>query len=374
MGTPRRRAAASKCCHTPTMTTATHFVMTSGGCGGAHITKRRHPARPSAISPGRLRTAPKTPVNVASRRKCLTVVANVVPQGDALPPPAVFNAVLATAEKKAAQDLSTTLVLGFSAGALIGIGALLMSCVGASSPALATANPGLCNFLKGAVGLPAGLTLVILTGAELFTGNVMTMCSGLLAKRIEAGALFRNWLLSYAGNFIGSIVMAYLAFGAKTASAPAAKAAVVGIATSKVSLSFGVALCKGILCNWLVCLAVWGTMASTSVAGKVLAIFWPITAFVTLGFEHSVANMFLIPHGMLNGAQITVKDMMLNNILPVTLGNVISAVILWPACTSGHTVVRTSSMSLSRMSTPMLLIVSVRRIHVNGVRTSHFRY
>ncbi|ACO68371.1 formate-nitrite transporter family [Micromonas commoda] len=325
--TPRRRTAASKCCHTPAMTAATHFVMTSGGCGGAHITKRRYPARPSAMSPGRLRTAPKTPVNVASRRKCLTVVANVVPQGDALPPPAVFNAVLATAEKKAAQDLSTTLVLGFSAGALIGIGALLMSCVGASSPALATANPGLCNFLKGAVGLPAGLTLVILTGAELFTGNVMTMFSGLLAKRIEAGALFRNWLLSYAGNFIGSIVMAYLAFGAKTASAPAAKAAVVGIATSKVSLSFGVALCKGILCNWLVCLAVWGTMASTSVAGKVLAIFWPITAFVTLGFEHSVANMFLIPHGMLNGAQITVKDMMLNNILPVTLGNVISAVI-----------------------------------------------
>ena len=89
--TPRRRAAASKCCHTPTMTTATHFVMTSGGCGGAHITKRRHPARPSAMLPGRLRTAPKTPVNVASRRKCLTVVANVVPQGDALPPPAVFN-------------------------------------------------------------------------------------------------------------------------------------------------------------------------------------------------------------------------------------------------------------------------------------------
>jgi len=89
--TPRRRTAASKCCHTPAMTAATHFVMTSGGCGGAHITKRRYPARPSAMSPGRLRTAPKTPVNVASRRKCLTVVANVVPQGDALPPPAVFN-------------------------------------------------------------------------------------------------------------------------------------------------------------------------------------------------------------------------------------------------------------------------------------------
>ena len=345
------------------MTSVPHVATASGGYPGIHNTKRLNQARPSAMSPRLLRAAPKVPVMAASRRTCLTVVANAASQGDAIPPPIVFNVsrsfpdcsrrfshvnhvtparidglhyfapsclaqtVLATAEKKAAQDLSTTLVLGFSAGALIGIGALLMSCVGASSPALASANPGLCNFLKGAVGLPAGLTLVILTGAELFTGNVMTMFSGLLAKRIDAGALLRNWLLSYAGNFIGSIVMAYLAFGAKTAAVPAAKAAVVGIATAKVSLPFGVAVCKGILCNWLVCLAVWGTMASTSVAGKVLAIFWPITAFVTLGFEHSVANMFLIPHGMLNGAQVTVKDMMLNNILPVTLGNVISAVL-----------------------------------------------
>jgi len=235
--------------------------------------------------------------------------------------------VCATAEKKAAQDPTTTVVLGFSAGALIGIGALLMSCVGGASPALATANPGLCNFLKGAVGLPAGLTLVILTGAELFTGNVMTMLSGLFAKRVETGAVMRNWVLSYLGNFIGSVVMAYLAFGANTAAAPAAKAAVVGIATMKASLPFSVAFFKGVLCNWLVCLAVWGTMASTSVAGKILAIFWPISAFVTLGFEHSIANMFLIPHGMLNGAQVTVGEMMMNNIIPVTLGNMFAAAV-----------------------------------------------
>jgi formate/nitrite transporter len=235
--------------------------------------------------------------------------------------------VCAAAEKKATQDPTTTLVLGFSAGALIGIGALLMSCIGGASPALAAANPGLCNFLKGAVGLPAGLTLVILTGAELFTGNVMIMLSGLLAKKIELPALTRNWVLSYAGNFIGSVVLAYLAFGANTAAAPAMKASVVGIATMKASLPFGVAFFKGILCNWLVCLAIWGTMASTSVAGKILAIFWPITAFVALGFEHSIANMFLIPHGMLCGAQVTVTDMMVNNIIPVTLGNVIAAAV-----------------------------------------------
>ena len=143
------------------MTSVPHVATASGGYPGIHNTKRLNQARPSAMSPRLLRAAPKVPVMAASRRTCLTVVANAASQGDAIPPPIVFNTVLATAEKKAAQDLSTTLVLGFSAGALIGIGALLMSCVGASSPALASANPGLCNFLKGAVGLPAGLTLVI---------------------------------------------------------------------------------------------------------------------------------------------------------------------------------------------------------------------
>jgi formate/nitrite transporter len=228
---------------------------------------------------------------------------------------------------KANQKPGATLALGFSAGALIGIGALLMSCIGAASPALASANPGLCNFLKGAVGLPAGLTLVILTGAELFTGNVMVMLSGLLTKKVEMAALIRNWTLSYAGNFIGSVVMAWLAFSANTAAAPAAANAVVGIATMKASLPFGVAFFKGVLCNWLVCLAVWGTMASTSVAGKILAIFWPISTFVALGFEHSIANMFLIPHGMLMGANVSVAQMMMNNIIPVTLGNMFAAAV-----------------------------------------------
>ena len=228
---------------------------------------------------------------------------------------------------KSKQAPGATLALGFSAGALIGIGALLMSCIGGASPALASSNPGLCNFLKGAVGLPAGLTLVILTGAELFTGNVMVMLSGLLTKKIQTEALVRNWVLSYAGNFVGAVVLAYLAFGANTAAAPALKASVVGIATMKASLPFGVAFFKGVLCNWLVCLAVWGTMSSTSVAGKILAIFWPITAFVALGFEHSIANMFLIPHGMLCGATVTVQDMMMNNIIPVTLGNVFAAAV-----------------------------------------------
>jgi len=254
----------------------------------------------------------------------------VVPRasaGDALAPPAVFEAACGAAEKKGAQTPTTTLTLGFSAGALIGFGALLMTCVGGASPALASANPGLSAFLKGAIGLPAGLTMVILTGGELFTGNVMVMLSGLLTGAVDAGKLARSWALSYVGNFAGSVFMAWMAYTAMAAAAPAATAAAVGIATTKASLPFGVAVAKGVLCNWLVCLAVWGTMATTSVAGKILAIFWPITTFVALGFEHSVANMFLIPHGMLFGADVTFAQMMTNNIIPVTIGNVIGAAV-----------------------------------------------
>ena len=254
----------------------------------------------------------------------------VVPRasvGDALAPPAVFEAACGAAEKKGAQTPTTTLTLGFSAGALIGFGALLMTCVGGASPALASANPGLSAFLKGAIGLPAGLTMVILTGGELFTGNVMVMLSGLLTGAVDAGKLARSWALSYVGNFAGSVFMAWMAYTAMAAAAPAATAAAVGIATTKASLPFGVAVARGVLCNWLVCLAVWGTMATTSVAGKILAIFWPITTFVALGFEHSVANMFLIPHGMLLGADVTFAQMMTNNIIPVTIGNVIGAAV-----------------------------------------------
>ena len=251
----------------------------------------------------------------------------VVTRADALAPPAVFDAACAASEKKSAQAPTTTLTLGFAAGALIGLGALLMTCVGGASPALAANNPGLSAFVKGAIGLPAGLTMVILTGAELFTGNVFVMLSGALNGVANERQVARSWALSYAGNFAGSVFMAYMAYTAMTAASPAASAAAVGIATAKASLPFVAAFTKGVLCNWLVCLAVWGTMATTSVAGKILAIFWPITMFVALGFEHSVANMFLIPHGMLLGANVSWAQMMTGNIIPVTLGNIVGAAV-----------------------------------------------
>jgi len=284
-------------------------------------------SRPSSNS--RAMPPRATSARVSSAMKAMRVqrADRLVARADALAPPAVFEAACGASEKKGAQAPATTAALGFSAGALIGLGALLMTCVGGASPALASANPGLSAFLKGAVGLPAGLTLVILTGGELFTGNVFVMLSGLMNGAVNATQLMRSWMFSYLGNFAGSVFMAYMAYAAMTAAAPAATAAAVGIATTKASLPFGVAFTKGVLCNWLVCLAVWGTMATTSVAGKILAIFWPITTFVALGFEHSVANMFLIPHGALLGANVTFAQMMMNNIIPVTLGNIVGAAV-----------------------------------------------
>jgi formate/nitrite transporter len=239
-------------------------------------------------------------------------------------PPETFQAAVATSEKKANADVFSTFALSFTAGALIGFGGLFLTTVGGSSPALAAANPGLSNLVKGLFGLPFGLTMVILTGAELFTGNVFVMLSGLLSKKVTRAQVMKNWAVSYAGNFAGSVFLAYMAYMAMTSAANPAPA--IAIATMKATtLPVMVAFVRGVLCNWLVCLAVWGTMATTSVAGKILAIFWPITAFVTMGFEHSIANMFLIPHGMLYGADVSVSQMLLGNILPVTLGNMVGA-------------------------------------------------
>jgi formate/nitrite transporter len=266
-------------------------------------------------------------LDVGTARARATPRAGVVVRAEGLAPPAVFDAACAASEKKGAQTPRTTLVMGFAAGALIGIGALLMTCVGGASPTLAMNDPGMSALLKGAIGLPAGLTMVILTGAELFTGNVFVMLSGWLSGRATERQVARSWALSYVGNFVGAVFMAYMACAAMTAATPAASAAAVGIATAKASLPFAAAFVKGVLCNWLVCLAVWGTMATTSVAGKVLAIFWPITTFVALGFEHSVANMFLIPHGMLLGANVSWAQMMTGNIIPVTLGNIVGAAV-----------------------------------------------
>ena len=141
-----------------------------------------------------------------------------------------------------------------------------------------------------------------------------------LEGKVKKPQLFKNLALAYAGNFVGSLLLVALAFyGAVLPGA--ASAAPIAIATKKVSLTFTQALCKGILCNWLVCMAVWCATNAQEVAGKALAIFLPISGFVALGIDHSVSNMFIIPYGMILGAAITCKEFLFKNLLPVTIGN-----------------------------------------------------
>jgi len=218
------------------------------------------------------------------------------------------------------------LVSGFLAGAYIGLGGLLAIVIGKGVAPTVVGNVsynGLGRFLFAAT-FPVGLMLVVIGGAELFTGNTAVVMPGVLAGRTPVRSLLRNWGLSYVGNFAGGLFVAYaLAYLTRLCAAEPYLGAVRALAVDKTNLAFSVAFWRGVGCNWLVCLAVWLACASEDVAGKVLAIWFPIMAFVGLGFEHSVANMFFIPTGMFYGADVSVGAFLVRNLLPVTLGNIV---------------------------------------------------
>ncbi len=219
------------------------------------------------------------------------------------------------------------LTLGFLAGAYIAFGGILAVIVGGGVPGIAADNPGLQKFIFGAV-FPVGLMLVILAGAELFTGNTATCIPAVLNGSTRWTALARNWGLSYLGNFIGSLFIAYfLVYLTHLFASDPWHASIVSIANWKGTQDFMPLFLKAIGCNWLVCLAVWLAVAADDVTGKILGIWFPIMAFVAIGFEHSIANMFFIPAGMLYGANVTWAQFLLGNLVPVTLGNIIGGAL-----------------------------------------------
>lgn len=231
-----------------------------------------------------------------------------------------YEGAVAAGAKKSANSASKIFALGIMSGAHIGFGAFLMMSVGGSSPALAAANPGLQKIVLGAFGLPFGLMMTLVTGAELFTGNTALVTAAVIEGKADAGQLVKSWVASYAGNFVGSLALAALVFHGGTL---ALSAAPVAMATVKTSLSFKQAFIRGILCNWLVCMAVYMASMAKDLPGKIVAIWFPISAFVALSLEHSVANMFIIPLGIMSGASVTWKAFLLSNLLPVTLGNIV---------------------------------------------------
>ena len=239
---------------------------------------------------------------------------------------------------KATSPWLTVFVLGILAGAYIGFGGLLSTTV--TFDAASKWGIGFSKILAGAT-FSVGLMLVVIAGAELFTGNNL-MVSSVMMREITFGTMSKRWAVVYLANFIGSIIVVILFYfsGLWKTGDGALGAAAVKIAYNKTALSFGEALWRGIGCNWLVCLAVWMALAARQIIGKIFAIFFPIMAFVAIGFEHSVANMYFIPTGimLMNGAGFTNVpgvdpnilgwlNFLWRNLLPVTIGNIIGGVV-----------------------------------------------
>ena len=238
------------------------------------------------------------------------------------------KAISATAGAKSSANIVTVILLSFLAGAYIAFGGLLAEVANAGMVA-AGLPIGLSKFVFGAV-FPVGLIIVVIAGSELFTGNVMFMTIGVLDGSASVGGLCKNWVTSWIFNFVGAVFVAFvLAYMSGVINAdPAISAGAMKVASGKVALGWDQAFYRAIGCNWLVCLAVWLANASDDVIGKIFGIWFPIMAFVTIGFEHSVANMFFIPLGIFLGAEgVNWTNMIVNNLIPVTLGNIVGGAI-----------------------------------------------
>lgn len=245
-------------------------------------------------------------------------------------PQEILEVTIDSAVKKSQLSLKQTVLLGIMAGffiALAGAGANMGSYYLLAEPATA----GLGKMVSGLI-FPAGLMMVIFAGAELFTGNNLMMAA-VLEKKISPGAMIKNWILVYGANLAGSLLIAWMVVysGVLTAGDGMLKEVTISIAASKATIGFGPAVVKGILCNLLVCIAVWMANGADSTIGKVFTVFFPIWLFVTAGFEHSVANMFFIPAGILADggatAGLTWSGFFVTNLIPVTIGNILGGSI-----------------------------------------------
>jgi len=222
-----------------------------------------------------------------------------------------------------------TLYLGLLAGLFVSLsGIFAMNAAGGIAVETRTAYPAIPKLIVGAT-FPTGLFLIVLFGGELFTGNSMVMAVAFMNRKVSALELVENWFLVFISNLAGCLLTSYL-FGYLTnvfVSEPF-RSFVVGIAENKVSLGWGSAFLRAIPANALVCLGIFLGMASRDVAGKIIAMWFPIFAFATSGFEHCVANMFFIPIGMLYGASVSIADFVALNLIPVILGNIVGGAFL----------------------------------------------
>ncbi len=246
--------------------------------------------------------------------------------------------------KKATTGVVPLFILSILAGAFIALGAIFATTVTAGA---GDKIPyGITRLLAG-LAFSLGLILVVVGGAELFTGNILIVIAW-ITRRIRTVDLLRNWAIVYVGNFIGSVATATLSFlgGQYAYGGGSVGLAALSAANSKVHLGFVQAVALGILCNGLVCIAVWLTYSARSTTDRILAVIFPVSAFVAAGYEHSIANMYFVPIAIfirsyapasfwatigkspLDFPQLTWPDFLASNLVPVTIGNIIGGAIL----------------------------------------------
>lgn len=254
-------------------------------------------------------------------------------------PGEVAKNAIGVAKMKANLSLSRMFALGIMAGmfiALAGVGANTVSCTVTSG--------SIAKLLAGCI-FPGGLTMVLLAGSELFTGNSL-MIVGVLEKEVKVSAMIKNLIVVYLGNFVGALMVVALVFygGQLDLFSGALAVTTIKVAATKSSLTFVKAVCLGILCNFLVCIAVWISFAAKTVSGKIMGLFFPILLFILCGYEHSIANMYFIPAGLLantnpaynaaaveagvNLSNLNISSFLINNLIPVTIGNMIGGMVL----------------------------------------------
>lgn len=251
-------------------------------------------------------------------------------ESDVKSPAQVVEAAIAAGQRKVSlhSDLPRLAALTALAGAYIALGGILSVTVGYGFPGLTAANPALQKLLSGAT-FPVGLILVVVLGAELFTGNNALLIPARLRGHFGWGAVMRNWLMVWVGNFIGALLFTILmVYGCGLTQADPWHSAVIRIAEAKVSMPWFTVFLKAIGANWCVCAAVWLAMSGRGLCAKILGCWWPVMAFVVLGYEHCIANMFFIPAGMLEGADVTVWQMFWCNLIPATAGNILGGALL----------------------------------------------
>ena len=262
------------------------------------------------------------------------------PSTDSLLPAEMAKKAESVGVRKTEAPFWTLLTLAVLAGAFIALGGVFSTTIAAG---LSGAVPyGIQRLLIGLV-FSLGLILVIVSGAELFTGNNLIVMAW-ASRRVTTIRLLRNWGIVYVGNFIGALGTAITLYFTRqyTFGGGAVGRAALAIASSKVALGFGQAVALGIICNALVCLAVWMTLGARGTGDKIAAILFPVTAFVAGGFEHCIANMYFVPIGLLikwgdpafvtasgiNLEGLTWQSLLLKNLLPVTIGNLIGGGVL----------------------------------------------